>query len=145
VKVNKIQFQKGMSLNQFLARYGNEQQCEAALEDACWPKSFRYSCCSKEHYRYKRNSVKIFHSTKLALTIWFQAQVMCDREGVTRLSGRVEVDDTFLGEEHPRGKAGRGSENKLPLIAAVKTNGQSNHLYAVYSLVKAFTGKKVAS
>jgi len=87
----------------------------------------------------------IFHSTKLSLTIWFQAQVMCDREGVTRLSGRVEVDDTFLGEEHPRGKAGRGSENKLPLIAAVKTNGQSNHLYAVYSLVKAFTGKKVAS
>jgi ribosomal protein L37AE/L43A len=196
--MNKIQFQKGMSLNQFLSRYGDQQQCEATLEDARWPDGFRCpKCSSKEHYRYRRRSVKvfqcracrrqttltegtIFHSTKLSLTIWFQAmflltqnknnvstlelrrligisypaawrmkhklmQVMCERESITRLSGRVEVDDAYLGGEHPGGKAGRGSENKVPFIAAVQTNGQNNPLYAVFSQVKAFTGKEVAS
>ena len=198
MKKNKIQFQKGLSLNQFLARYGDEQQCEAALEDARWPEGFYCpKCSSKEHYRYRRKSIKvfqcracrrqttltegtIFHSTKLPLTIWFQAmflltqnknnvstlelrrligisypaawrmkhklmQVMCERESTTRLSGRVEVDDAYLGGEHPGGKAGRGSENKIPFIAAVQTNGQNNPLYAVFSQVKAFTGKEVAS
>jgi len=35
--MNQIQLQAGMSLNQFLAKYGVEQQCETALEDARWP------------------------------------------------------------------------------------------------------------
>jgi ribosomal protein L37AE/L43A len=92
--MNKIQFQKGMSLNQFLARYGVEQQCEAALEDARWPEGFQCPKCStKEHYQYRRGNVKIFqcrgcrtqttltegtifHSTKLPLTIWFQAMYL---------------------------------------------------------------------
>jgi len=198
VKMNKIQFQKGMSLNQFLARYGDEQQCEAALEDARWPEGFRCAKCqSKEHYQYRRRSVKIFqcricrtqttltegtifHSTKLPLTIWFQAmylltqnknnvsalelrrlvgisypaawrmkhklmQVMCERESATRLSGRVEVDDAYLGGEYPGGKAGRGSENKVAFIAAVQTNDQNNPLYAVFSQVKVLSGEEVAS
>ncbi len=49
-------------------------------------------------------------------------QVMYERETTTRLSGRVEVDDAYLGGENPGGKAGRGSENKVPFIAAVQTN-----------------------
>ncbi|MBU4153046.1 MAG: hypothetical protein KKD63_09215 [Proteobacteria bacterium] len=28
MKMNRIQFQQGLSLNQFLAQYGKEQQCE---------------------------------------------------------------------------------------------------------------------
>jgi hypothetical protein len=32
MKMNRIQFQAGMSLNQFLADYGTESQCEAILE-----------------------------------------------------------------------------------------------------------------
>jgi len=194
--MNKIQFQKGMSLNQFLARYGVEQQCEAALEDARWPEGFRCpKCSSKEHYQYRRGNVKIFqcrgcrtqttltegtifHSTKLPLTIWFQAmylltqnknnvstlelrrligvsypaawrikhklmQVMCERENETKLSGRVEIDDAYLGGESPGGKVGRGSENKIPFIAAVQTNSQNNPIYAVFSQVKAFTSEEV--
>jgi ribosomal protein L37AE/L43A len=196
--MNRIQFQAGLSLNQFLANYGEERQCEVTLEDARWPVGFQCpKCSSKDHYRYRRGSVKIFqcrecrsqttltegtifHSTKLPLTIWFQAmffltqnknnvstlelkrlvgvsyhaawrmkhklmQVMYERESTTRLSGRVEVDDAYLGGENPGGKSGRGSENKVPFIAAIQTNNQNNPLYAVFSQVKAFTHEEVAA
>jgi len=45
-----IQFQKGLSLRQFLRLYGTEEQCEAALEKARWPDGFRCpSCDGHEH------------------------------------------------------------------------------------------------
>lgn len=34
---NPIQFQKGMSLPEFLDEYGNEEQCERVLERWRWP------------------------------------------------------------------------------------------------------------
>ena len=42
---NAIQFQKGLSLPEFLGLYGTEEQCEAALEKARWPDGFRYPRC----------------------------------------------------------------------------------------------------
>jgi len=198
VKMNKIQFQKGISLNEFLSKYGHEEQCEIALEDARWPDGFRCPKCSgKEHYRYRRGTLKIFqcctcrkqttltegtifHSSKLPLTIWFQAmfvltqnknnvstlelrrllgisypaawrmkhklmQVMYERESTTKLSGRVEIDDAYLGGEHPGGKVGRGSENKVPFIAAVQTNDQHHPRYAVFSRVTSFSSNEVTA
>jgi hypothetical protein len=71
-------------------------------------------------------------------------QVMYEREKATVLSGRVEIDDSYLGGEHPGGKSGRGSENKTPFIAAVQTNEMGNPVYAVFSPVKAFNLKEVA-
>lgn len=38
---NKIQFQKGLSLNEFLKEYGTEEQCYAALHALRWPEGFR--------------------------------------------------------------------------------------------------------
>ena len=70
-------------------------------------------------------------------------QVMYERETTTKLSGRVEIDDAYLGGEHPGGKAGRGSENKVPFIAAIQTNGHNNPMYAVFSQVKCFSRAEV--
>jgi ISXO2 transposase-like protein len=56
-------------------------------------------------------------------------QVMYEREQTTMLSERIEVDDAYLGSELPGGKVGRGSENKVPFIAAVQTNNQGHPLY----------------
>ena len=64
---------------------------------------------------------------------------MYEHEKATVLSGRVEIDDAYLGGEHPGGKPGRGSENKTPFIAAVQTNKNGNPVYANFSPVKAFT------
>ena len=47
-------------------------------------------------------------------------QVMVDRDEALVLTGRVEIDDAYLGGEHA-GTPGRGSENKVPFVAAVQT------------------------
>ena len=47
-------------------------------------------------------------------------QVMFEREQATLLSGRIEIDDAFLGGEQP-GRQGRGG-NKVPFLAAVETD-----------------------
>jgi len=44
---NRIQFQQGLSLPAFMARYGTEAQCEAALEQARWPDGFRCPRCGE--------------------------------------------------------------------------------------------------
>ena len=48
-------------------------------------------------------------------------EVMLLREESRQLTGRVEIDDAYLGGEVRGGKAGRGSPNKVPFVAAVQT------------------------
>jgi transposase-like protein len=69
--------------------------------------------------------------------------VMLTKEKTTKLSGRIEADDAYFGGEKPGGKSGRGSENKVPFIAAVQTNDKGNPIYAVFSTVKAFNREEV--
>jgi hypothetical protein len=68
---------------------------------------------------------------------------MTEREGKRFLSGRVEVDDAYLGGEKQGGKVGRGSENKVPFLAAVQTDTERRPLYAIFSAVKAFSGQEI--
>lgn len=196
--MNRIQFQKSLSMNEFQEKYGTEAQCEAVLEKARWPSGFTCPKCQSISYcvvwhnerkTFQCNSCHnqvtitagtIFHATKLTLVIWFQAmflitqtknnisamelmrilgvcyrtswrlkhklmQVMLEREESTVLSGRVEVDDSYLGGEKPGGKAGRGSENKIPFVAAVQTNEKGHPLYAVFSPVKAFSNEEITA
>jgi hypothetical protein len=42
---NTIQFQKGLSLPEFLQLYGTESQCEEALAQIRWPNGFRCPRC----------------------------------------------------------------------------------------------------
>ncbi|SEI78776.1 ISXO2-like transposase domain-containing protein [Nitrosomonas eutropha] len=46
-------------------------------------------------------------------------QAMANREERYVLDGRIQVDDVYLGGERAGGKTGRGSENKVPIVAAV--------------------------
>jgi transposase-like protein len=48
-------------------------------------------------------------------------EVMRLREDGRQLTGRVEIDDAYLGGELSGGKAGRGSPNKVEFVAAVQT------------------------
>ena len=58
-------------------------------------------------------------------TVWLVKhklmQAMRIRERGRQLTGRVEIDDAYLGGQRTGGKAGRGSENKVSFIAAVQT------------------------
>ena len=172
--INKVQFQRGLSMAEFMDRYGDEEQCEQALMVSRWPAGFTCPRCSAPgHTTFRREGLlymqcsacrhqcslivdTIFEHTKLALTRWFLAmhlltqsknnvsalelkrhlgvcyktawllkhklmEVMRLREDSRQLTGRVEIDDAYLGGVLPGGTTGRGSENKVPFIAAVQT------------------------
>ena len=48
-------------------------------------------------------------------------QVMMERDATKKLTGRVEIDDAYLGGERSGGKRGRGAAGKTPFVAAVET------------------------
>jgi hypothetical protein len=56
------------------------------------------------------------------------------RETARELSGRVEIDDAYLGGERTGGKPGRGSENKVPFVAAVQASASGKPILACLRL-----------
>jgi hypothetical protein len=60
-----------------------------------------------------------------------------------KLSGRVEIDDAYLGGERPGGKRGRGAAGKTPIVAAVETTAERKPRRLRLSVVKGFRKKEV--
>ena len=60
-------------------------------------------------------------------------QVMPLGEETCQLTGRVEVDDAYLGGERSGGKTCRGSENKVSFFAAVQTTNDGKPHLACFS------------
>ena len=101
---NKVQFQKGLSLNEFLQEYGTEDQCFEALYALRWPNGFRCphcdhdKCCELTVRRLqqcndcgRQTSVTagtIFDSTKLPLSLWFQGMYLLtqNKKGISAMS-----------------------------------------------------------
>ena len=70
-------------------------------------------------------------------------EVMRVREDTRLLDGRVEIDDAYLGGERSGGKTGRGSENKVPFVAAVQTTPEGQPQF-VCLRQQPFTHEEVA-
>lgn len=101
---NKIQFQKGISLFDFISQYGTEQQCKDELFRLRWPYGFECPNCNHTEYCKLRQrnlfqcykcrhqtsvtSGTIFESTKLPLTKWFLAIYMItqSKDGISALN-----------------------------------------------------------
>ena len=196
--MNRIQFQPGLSMPEFLKDYGMEAQCEQSLEAVRWPNGFDCPRCGhKAHYVLRDGARKVFQcnacrhqasliagtvfqGTKLPLTIWFLAiylisqaktglsalalkrqlgvsyptawlihhklmQVMADREERYLLEGTVQVDDAYLGGERSGGKVGRGSENKVPFVAAISLGDDGRPLRVRMTPVPGFTLKAISA
>jgi transposase-like protein len=89
--INKVQFQKGLSMTKFMERVGPEERCHAALVKSRWPTGFVCpGCGSSRHCTFERKELQywqcsacreqttatcgtIFQATKLPLTTWFPA------------------------------------------------------------------------
>lgn len=89
--INQVQFQKGLSMAEFMERYGTEAQCHAALIASRWPTGFICTHCGgSRHCSFERKGLQywqcsacheqttvtcgtIFQATKLPLTRWFLA------------------------------------------------------------------------
>lgn len=101
--VNKVQFQKGMSLRDFLKQYGAEGQCREALLKWKWPEGYvcpmcgyHKGCkikrrgvyqCNRCHHQTSLTAGTIFDSTKLPLRTWFLAMYLMtqSKNGVSTL------------------------------------------------------------
>lgn len=195
---NPIQFQRGMSLPEFIQAFGTEQACAEAVRRARWPNGFfcprcngsahcvvrsggrRLFQCHACHRQTSLTAGTLFGSTKLPLTRWFLAMfllsqaktglsalelkrhigvsyptawlmhhkimtAMASREARHRLSGAVQVDDAYLGGERAGGTPGRGSENKVPVVAAVSLNDAGNPVYVKVTPVPAFTSEAIST
>ena len=49
---NKVQFQRGLSLTQFLSQYGTEEQCRSVLFRMRWPRGFRQNALCRSSVNY---------------------------------------------------------------------------------------------
>ena len=193
--MNRVQFQRGLSMTEFFERYGTQEQCEAAVIAWRWPDGFHCpSCAGAAHTLFRRGKLlylqcsacrhqcslivgTVFENSKLALPLWFLAmhlltqsknnvsalelkrhlgvcyrtawmlkhkllEVMRLREDSRQLTGRVEIDDAYLGGQLSGGTSGRGSENKVPFIAAVQTTGDGQAVLACFAQMR-FTRQAV--
>lgn len=72
-------------------------------------------------------------------------QGMTEREAGRPLGGIVTMDDAYLGGERNGGKAGRGSENKVPFVIALELSDAGHPHQAVMTPVSGFTLKALAT
>ena len=72
-------------------------------------------------------------------------QALVEREAGYVLCGEVQVDDAYLGGELNDGTAGRGSENKVPFVAAVALDEEGHPLRAKFTQLPGFTRKAIAA
>ncbi len=71
-------------------------------------------------------------------------RAMAEREAAKpKLSGRVEVDDAYLGGERSGGKRGRGAPGKTPIVAAVETTADRKPRRLRLSVVEGFRKKEI--
>ena len=72
-------------------------------------------------------------------------QAMMERDATKRLTGRIEIDDAYLGGERNGGKRGRGSPGKTPIVAAVETTPEGKPIRLKLRRVKGFRRAEIAS
>ena len=71
-------------------------------------------------------------------------RAMAQQDENHRLSGAVQLDDAYLGGERAGGKVGRGSENKVPFVAAVSLNDKGRPFHLKLSLISGFTSQAIS-
>jgi transposase-like protein len=71
-------------------------------------------------------------------------EAMAERESRRLLTGVVLADDAYLGGVHA-GKPGRGSENKVPFMAAVELNDEGHPQHVRFDPIADLKGSTMAS
>ena len=70
---------------------------------------------------------------------------MGERDATHQLGGHVQLDDAYLGGENAGGKPGRGSENKVPFVAAVSLDANMHPKFIKLTPVAGFTLNAIAA
>ena len=70
-------------------------------------------------------------------------QVMIERDATKKLTGRIEIDDAYLGGEHSGGKRGRGAAGKQTTADGKRSPSPRRHV--LNSRIMAAWGASFAS
>ena len=54
----------------------------------------------------------------------FREKILIASEAENGFEGELELDESYFGGKHHKGKRGRGSENKIPVFGILKRNGK---------------------
>ncbi len=109
---NQVQFQRGISLPEFLKQYGTQELCRNALFNWRWPNGFTCpECGQKSHCKNSRGlyqghnchrqtsvtSGTIFEYTKLPLMTWFLGMYLLtqSKSGVSALSLKRQLSISY--------------------------------------------------
>ena len=138
---NKIQFQKGQSLPEFLESYGTDQQCEDALFQARWPEGFQCPAYGYEKYcRLRTRKVwqcirckhqasltagTLFDNTKLPLRTWYLAMYLVtqSKNGISTMDLKRQLGvsyNTAWMVKHKLMQAMRERDDSRPLQGTVE-------------------------
>ncbi len=71
-------------------------------------------------------------------------QSMLERDAKLPLTGRVEMDDAYLGGRRSGAKRGRGAPGKTPFVAAVQTTAEGQPVRIKLRRVKGFRKAEIA-
>jgi transposase-like protein len=72
-------------------------------------------------------------------------QVMMQRDGEKKFTGRIEIDDAYMGGERHGGKRGRGAPGKTPFVAAVETTPEGKPVRLKLRRVTSFCRAAISS
>lgn len=147
---NKIQFQRGLSLDYFLSQYGTEAQCHAALFRMRWPHGFicpecghpgycevrsrKIYQCNRCHNQTSVISETIFAATKLPLKTWFLGSYLItqSKDGISSLNMARTLGIS----------ANAALRMKHKLQQAMKERDDSNPLHGLIIMDDAYWGGK---
>ncbi len=65
------------------------------------------------------------------------------RDSQYLLQGIIHIDDAYFGGDLSGGKAGRGSENKIPFVTAVELNNEGRPIRLKMNRVSGFTSEAI--
>jgi hypothetical protein len=139
---NKVQFQKGYSLFEFMQDYGTEEQCEQALMAWRYPEGFVCSECGNKTYcrlksrprvlqcnrcRHQRTltASTLFASTKLPLTKWFLALHLLtqSKTGISAMELKRQLGvnyDTAWMMKHKLLQAMKEADDRHPISGIIQ-------------------------
>jgi hypothetical protein len=69
---------------------------------------------------------------------------MSEREVAYLLRAKIQMDDSYLGAARPGGKAGRESENRIPIVAAVSLNEVGHPIHVRITAMSGFSSEAIA-
>ena len=149
MSINAIQFQRGLSLPQFQALYGSEQQCERALVAARWPHGWQCAHCGCKRFFHTRNGTgrllwecficgyqsssivgTVMEHTHLPLRLWFLAMYLLtqNKNAISALALKRQLVWCLKSKHQIMVLAARATDAKMVSALLCHTNGLGSSL-----------------